>query len=128
MAVAAAGVFFHLIICRFGMPPIIHSDQGREFEDHLMQELCLLLGASKTQTTPYHTASDGLVERFNRKLLMMLAMFAGGGGGHCDDWDDLLPTVMMVYRLSVYDSTCFSPYRLMFGEFITHMLSGSGTL
>ena len=45
--------------------------------------------------------------------LMMLAMFAGE---HKDDWDDLLPPVMMAYRSSVHESTGFSPYRLMFGE------------
>ena len=44
-AVAVADAFFQLIICRFGMPSVIHSDQGREFENHLMQELCLLPGA-----------------------------------------------------------------------------------
>ena len=38
----------------------------------------------KTRTTPCHPESDGLVERCNRTLLMMLAMFSG------DDWDDLL--------------------------------------
>ena len=46
-----------------------------------MQELCLLCGAHKTRTTPYHPASEGLVERFNRTLLMMLAFFAGGDDG-----------------------------------------------
>ena len=60
---------------------------------------------------------------------MMLAMFAGENR---DDWDDLLPTVMMAYRSSVHESTGFSPYRLMFGEgmYITHgrgpSTSGSG--
>ena len=44
---------------------------------------------------------------------MMLAMFAGE---HKDDWDDLLPPVMMAYRSSVHESTGFSPYRRMFGE------------
>ena len=43
-ALAVADAFFQLIICRFGMPAVIHSDQGREFENHLMQELRLLLG------------------------------------------------------------------------------------
>ena len=78
-----------------------------------LQELCLLCGAHKTRTTPYHPESDGLVERFNRTLLMMLAMFASENK---DDWDDLLPAVMMAYRSSVHESTGFSPYRLMFGE------------
>ena len=44
---------------------------------------------------------------------MMLAMFASKNR---EDWDDLLPTVMMAYRSSVHESTGFSPYRLMFGE------------
>ena len=78
-----------------------------------MQELCILCGSHKTRTTPYHPQSDGLVERFNRTLLMMLAMFAGK---YREDWDDLLPAVMMAYRSSVHESTGFSPYRLMFGE------------
>ena len=110
-ALAVTDAFFQLIVCRFGMPVVIHSDQGREFENNLMQELCLLCGAHKTRPTPYHPASDGLVERFNRTLL--LAMFAGE---HQDDWDDHLPAVMMAYRSSVHESTGFSLYRLMFGE------------
>ena len=49
-ALAIADAFFQLIVCRFGMPAVIHSDQGREFENNLMQELCLLCGAHKTRT------------------------------------------------------------------------------
>ena len=47
-ALAVDNAFFQLIVCRFGMPSVIHSDQGREFDNHLMQELCLLCGAHKT--------------------------------------------------------------------------------
>ena len=65
--------FFNQVVCRFGMPIVIHSDQGREFENKIMQELCILCGSHKTRTTPYHPESDGMVERFNRTLLMMLA-------------------------------------------------------
>ena len=113
---SVADAFFNQVVCRFGMPSAIHSDQGREFENKIMQELCILCGSHKTRTTPYHPESDGMVERFNRTLLMMLAMFAGKNR---DDWDDLLPAVMMAYRSSVHESTGFSPYRLMFGEEFT---------
>ena len=112
-AQSVADALFNQVFCRFGMPAVIHSDQGREFENKILQELCLLGGSHKTKTTPYHPESDGMVERFNRTLLMMLAMFAGKNR---DDWDDLLPAVMMAYRSSVHESTGFSPYRLMFGE------------
>ena len=112
-AISVVDAFFSNIMCRFGMPSVIHSHQGREFENKVKHELCLLGGSHKTKTTPYHPESDGLVERFNRTLLMMLAMFAGK---HKDDWDDLLPPVMMAYRSSVHESTGFSPYRFVFGE------------
>ena len=118
-AISVADAFFSNIVCRFGMPSVIHLDQGRVFENKVMHELCILGGSHKTKTTPYHPESDGLVERFNRTLLMMLAMFAGE---RKDDWDDLLPPVMMAYRSSVHESTGISPYRLMFGEECTlHM-------
>ena len=74
---SVADAFFNQVVCRFGMPSVIHSDQGREFENKIMQELCILCGSHKTRTTPYHPESDGMVERFNRTLHMMLARFAG---------------------------------------------------
>ena len=62
-ALSVADAFFQHIVCRFGMPSVIHSDQGREFENKVIQELCLLCGAHKTwtRTTPYHPESDGRV-------------------------------------------------------------------
>ena len=57
----------------FSPPEQLHSDQGRNFESAVIAEVCKLLGVAKTRTTPYHPQSDGLVERFNRTLLDMLA-------------------------------------------------------
>ena len=33
-AQSVADAFFSQVVCRFGMPIVIHSDQGREFENH----------------------------------------------------------------------------------------------
>ena len=43
----------------------IHSDQGRNFESLVFQEMCKLLGMEKTRTTALHPQLDGMVERFN---------------------------------------------------------------
>ena len=108
-----ADVLVNKIILRFGMPLVIHSDQGREFENGLMKSLCSLLGCVKTRTAPYHPESNGMVERFNRTCLMMLSMFVND---RRDNWHELLTFVMHAYRTSVHDSTGYSPFRLMMGE------------
>ena len=108
-----ADVVVNKIILRFRMPLVIHSDQGREFENRLMKSLCSLLGCIKTRTAPYHPESDGMVERFNRTCLMMLSMFVND---QRDNWHELLPFVMHAYRTSVHESTGYSPFRLVMGE------------
>ena len=77
---------------RFSPPEQLHSDQGRNFESDTIAEVCKLLGVLKTRTTPYHPQSDGLVERFNRTLLNMLATAAQEKPF---DWENHLYTPVM---------------------------------
>ena len=100
-------------ISRYGTPTEIHSDQGRQFEAAVFQELCELLDIKKTRTTPYHPQSDGLVERFNRTLKNMLAHFVDE---NMDDWDVKMPLVMLAYRSSTHESTGYTPYKMLFGR------------
>lgn len=60
------------VFAYFGMPRILHSDQGRNFESSLLRQTLLFVGISKSRTTAYHPQGDGMVERFNRSLLQML--------------------------------------------------------
>ena len=73
-ASSIARVVVNEIICRFGIPDTIHTDQGRNFESGLIRDICQLIDVKKTHTTPYHPESDGLVERLNRTLIDMLSM------------------------------------------------------
>ena len=57
-AVTVAIALIEEVICRFGTPTYIHSDQGRQFEGAVCQEMCKLLSIKKTRTTPYHPESD----------------------------------------------------------------------
>ncbi len=98
---------------RFSPPEQLHSDQGRQFESELVAEVCKLLGIHKTRTTAYHPQSDGMIERFNRTMLGMLATAAPD---HPFDWEDHLHPLCLAHNSSVHATTGFTPFYLMFGR------------
>jgi hypothetical protein len=71
-----------------------------------------LLEIDKTRTM-YQPMSDGLVERLNRTLEAMLAMYVSRDQR---DWDQYLPYLMMAYRSAIQTSTGYTPYMLMMGR------------
>ena len=103
----------HDFVCRFGTPLELHSDQGRNFESDLFQEVCRLFQIAKTRTTPYHPSSNGLVERFNRTLASLIRSYLEE---HTTDWDLHIPVLTAAYRATVHPSTGFTPNFMMFGR------------
>lgn len=89
---AVATAFYVHWIARFGTPQTITTDQGTQFESSLFNALAKLIGAKRIHTTPYHPASNGIIERWHRTLKASLM---------CQDqtpWVDLLPTVLLGLR------------------------------
>ena len=101
------------MFCRFSPPEQIHSDQGRQFESELIKEICKLLQIKKSHTTPYRPQGNGMVERFNRTLLDMLATAVGDNPA---DWENYIHKLCFAYNTSVHSSTGYSPFFLMFGR------------
>ena len=112
-ALTVAQIFVHEFICHMGIPDVIHTDQGRNFESAVVKGICNLLGIKKTRTTPYHPQSDGMIERFNRTLLSMLSI-AVEHDEH--GWDLQLPLLMFAYRTSTHETTGATPFELMYGR------------
>ena len=71
-ATTVAQVLVNEWFYKFGVPGRIHSDQGRNFESQLIQQLCGMYGIDTSHTTPYHPAGNGQCERFNRTLHPLL--------------------------------------------------------
>ena len=101
------------VFLRFSAPEQLHSDHGRQFESQLVSEVCKLLHVHKARTTPYHPQGDGLVERFNRTMLSMLATCTKDNPL---DWENHIRKVCMAYNTSVQASTGYTPFFLMFGR------------
>lgn len=96
-AETVARCFVEQFACRYGIPDQLHSDQGRQFESAVFGEACKMFNIYKTRTTPYHPQSDGMVERFNRTLLDIVATQIAPHRKQ-RDWDEQLPFATFAYR------------------------------
>ena len=68
-----ASVLMDEVVCRYGVPRSLHSDQGANLNSQVICALCKRLGINKTRTTAYHPQGNGQVERFNRTLEAILS-------------------------------------------------------
>ena len=112
-AKAVASTFVKEFMCRYGLVKEIHTDQGRQFESELFQEMCALLGIEKTRTTAFYPASDGLVERVQRTIEDMLSKYVKSSQR---DWDEILPFMLMAYNSSRHETTKQTPSLLFLGR------------
>ncbi len=92
----AHGLITHLI-CPFSTPRVLLSDNGTEFRNQLLEEICKQFGIKQCFTVSYHPASNGLVERANRKILYVQRPFV--------TWEDWLAYVAASIYSRVCDST-----------------------
>ena len=60
---------------KFSYPLLIHTDQGKNFDGSLFQEMCKLLQITEACTTPYWSCLNGKVEWHNRLLLQLIGCY-----------------------------------------------------
>ena len=113
-ASTVARVLDERIFSYFGIPEIIHTDQGSQFQSELLAECCKLWNCDKTQSAPYHPQGNSVVERLNRTMGNSLrAMLAESE--HLE-WDQLVPQIMRAVRATPHSSTGETPNYLMLGR------------
>jgi len=91
----------------------ILSDQGKEFEAELTNELFKLLGIVKLRTSGYSPATNGCIERYHRVLNSLLAKVISENQ---KDWSRWVSYVTFCYNSSPHSSTGFAPHFLMTGQ------------
>ena len=110
-AETVAKILYREWICRYGCPVKLTSDQGRQFESTLFQQLLKQLGISRLRTTAYHPQANGAVERWHRTLKAALMARLNG-----KSWVDELPTVMLGLRAACRSDSGISAAELTFGR------------
>ena len=100
------------IICRFGIPSTIISDNGRQFDSQGFREFCSNLGIKNQFSSPRHPQANGQTEVMNRTLLKIIKTKLDDEKGA---WPEELPNVLWAYKTTARTPTGETPFRLTYG-------------
>jgi hypothetical protein len=99
-------------IHRHGCMETLVSDQGKEFANQVMAELCARLHIAHQTTSAMHPQANGLVERTNRTILTYLRKYLEG----TNNWVELLPALQFSLNTTVHASSGQTPFLLVHGR------------
>ena len=101
------------IICRYGLPGVIVTDNGTNFVKEPFKGWCEKLHIRQMNTAVAHPQANGLVERANRSLMEGIKTRLGRAGA---GWVDELPNVLWAHRTSLKTSNGETPFSLTYGS------------
>uniref|UniRef100_A0A2N9HCA9 Integrase catalytic domain-containing protein n=1 Tax=Fagus sylvatica TaxID=28930 RepID=A0A2N9HCA9_FAGSY len=100
------------MICRFGIPRVLVSDNGKQFDNPKFRQFLEGLGIRNHYSSPGHPPANGQVEVINRSLLKLIKIRLEGAKGV---WPEELPSILWAYRTRVRIPTGETPFRMTFG-------------
>ena len=100
------------IVSRLGVPEEILSDLGTQFVSDCMKEVTRLLSIKQITTTPYHPMCNGLTEKFNGTVKLMLKRLCSE---QPRQWHRFINPLLFAYREVPQESTGFSQFELLYG-------------
>ena len=101
------------VYCTFGGSSRILTDNGSEFKNKEMQEVCDSLGLKHIFSPVYMPQSNECLEGGHRFFKACIAKHIHGGRV---EWDELLPLAVSAYNFFPCQSSKESPFVLMFGR------------
>ena len=101
------------IICRYGIPRVLISDNEKQFDNSAFKDFCSELGIKNHYSSSAHPQANGQVEVTNQSLLKIIKTRLEGAKGI---WPDKLPSVLWAYRKTARSSTRETPFRLAYGS------------
>ena len=100
------------VICRFGIPRALVSDNGKQFDNTKFRDFCAELGIKNYYSSPAHPQSNGQAEVTIRTLKAALKTKLEDLKG---SWVEYLPEVLWAYRTTQKSATRETPFALAFG-------------
>ncbi|GJX88751.1 reverse transcriptase domain-containing protein [Tanacetum coccineum] len=99
------------IVCRFGLPGEIISDNIKQFRDNLFKDWCEKPCIHKRFASVKHLQSNGLVERANRSLGEGIKVRLDE---RSKDWIEEVPHVLWAHRTMIKSSNGETPFSLTY--------------
>lgn len=100
------------LVCQFGAPRAILSDQGTSFLSEVVESMMRLFRIHHLTTSAYHPQTNGSLERSHAPLMDFIRSYSEA----YSDWDRLVPFAVFTYNTSVHGSTNFTPFELVYGR------------
>lgn len=104
--------YWRRIVCRFGVPRAIVSDNGTQFTSKQTMEFYDSVEIHMRFTSVEHPQSNGQVESANKVILMGIKLQLDGSK---DRWINELLIVLWEYNTTPQSSTGETPFRLTYG-------------
>ena len=94
------------LICQFGAPKALLSDQGRSFLADVIAEMLKLFKIKHLITSLYSPTNNGMLERSHARLLDFIRAYAE----KYNDWDRLAPFACFSYNTSTHNATAYTSF------------------
>ena len=101
------------IICRYGIPRVMVSDNGKQFDNIAFRNFCLELGIKNHYSSPVHLQANGQVKVTNRSLLKIIKTRLEEAKGN---QSEELPRVLWIYWTTARTPIRETPFRLVYGS------------
>ncbi|XP_016178934.1 uncharacterized protein LOC107621425 [Arachis ipaensis] len=101
------------IICRFGIPKKIISDNGRQFTDNKLGLFLRNFNIQHRFSSVEHPQTNGQAEAANRIVLQAIKRKLDNAKG---EWAELIPEVLWSYNTTVHNTTGETPFKLVYGS------------
>ncbi|KAK8649492.1 hypothetical protein V6N13_130221 [Hibiscus sabdariffa] len=99
------------IICRFGLPERIVSDNAKNLNSKMIERICEQFKIKHHRSVTYRPKMNGAVEAANKNIKRIVAKMKTT----YRDWHEKLPFALLAYQTSVRTSTGATPYSLVYG-------------
>ena len=101
------------IICRYGIPRVLVSDNGKQFDNDVFRDFCSQLGIKNHYSSPAHPQANGQVKVTNRSLIKIIKIWLEGTKGI---WPKELPSILWAYRMTTGTPTGETSFCLAYGS------------